>query len=342
MAIGTNVNKKTSKTLIYKRIEIDDPDKQLKAGENLQTLLNKSVKKIRVPTARSEKISDESELRRVIGHFTTDRKMFCAQVMMYEQGTDISFLVEDPNTDVIEIETKNITAPGSSKDGKKREVLQGALFFVVHENHMAVIQSQSVGYKALELHINWLLKECAKVLDSSISVVLNNEPQDRAVKAISKGDFKSVQMGSPVRYEASEVGTGKDLTIKDTASIKTHHFANGIDIIKSMFKDSWSDSLDLPDDLDASNLKVTVEVKYQRASSIESRKWLDDLARASRHLDPEDTVIKTTNGETITGKELRLQEKRSVITHNGVVDRSSAYDALTQWIKELFGKNKIG
>jgi hypothetical protein len=342
MAVGTNVNKKAPKTLIYKRIEIDDPDNKLQAGVNLQTLLTNAVAKIRSPILRSEKINDESELRRVVGHFVIDRKMFCGQVMMYEKGMDIAFLVQDPDTDVIEIETQNITDPDESKDGKKREVLQGALFFVVHENHMAIIQSQSVGYKALELHINWMLKECAEVLDSSISVVLNNEPQEKALKAISDGEFKSVQMGSPVRYEGFNEEDRKDITIQDTASIKTHHFADGIDIIKSMFKDSWSDKLDLPDGMDASNLRVTVEVKYQRASSTESRKWLDDLARASRHLDPEDTVIKTKNGETITGDELRLKDKRSVLTHNGVIDRASAYNELILWLKELFSKNKIG
>jgi hypothetical protein len=31
-----------------------------------------------------------------------------------------------------------------------------------------------------------------------------------------------------------------------------------------------------------------------------------------------------------------------VLTHNGVIDRASAYNELILWLKELFSKNKIG
>lgn len=339
MAIGTNVNKKTSKTLIYKRVEIDDPDNTTESGD-LQSLLATALNEARAPISRSEKINEESELKRAIGHHVVSRKVLCGQVMMFEEGTDIAVLIQDPDTSLFDIKQEPI---GGTDNGKKREVLQGALFFVVHENHMAILQSQSVNTKSLELHINWLLKECTKTVDPSVHIVLNNEPTEMAMKAVSKGGFKSVRIGSPVlRTEQDE---SDDLQIKDTNSVKTHFFANGVDVLKTMLKSAWDDDLDIPEGADLSNLKVTVEVKYSRFKNdtdAGARKWLDQLARASRHYDPEDTVIETAKGKTITGNELRLKERRSVIVHNGIIDRASAYDELTSWLKEIIAEGKTG
>ena len=112
-----------------------------------------------------------------------------------------------------------------------------------------------------------------------------------------------------------------------------------------MLRGAWRDDLDIPDGIDMSNLKVTVEVKYNRyrhETDSEARAWLDQVARASRHYDPEDTVIETAGGKTITGDELRLKDRRTVIVHNGIVDRASAYDELLIWLKEIITEGKTG
>jgi len=338
MSIGSNVNKKILKTFIYKRIEIDDPNKTV-SGKTLQDLLLTSLKKLISPDSRSEKINDDSDLRRAIGHHKESRGVLCGQVMMFEEGTDIAVLVKDPTTQLFDVTPVPV---GGTEDGKKREVLQGALFFAVQANHMVILQSQAVTFKALELHINWLLKECSKTMDTSAHIILNNEPTEAAMRAISDGGFRSFKIGSPVIRDDLEAET---IEIKDASSVKTHFFANGVDVLKSMLKGAWSDELDIPDGADLSNLKVTVEVKYNRykhESDSDARKWLDQLARASRHFDPEDTVIETASGKTITGNELRLKERRHVIVHNGIIDRSSAYDELIHWLKDILAEGKAG
>jgi hypothetical protein len=325
-----------NKTLIYKKIQFDDPEQKLGA-KTLQVLLKDALDKNPKSLDRSEPINEESDLRRVIGHNKTDRGMLFGQVMLFEHGTDLTFLVENPETSQLEVEIQNIS--DFQKDEKRREVLQGALYFAVFGDHMAVIQSQSVTFKSLEHHINWLLKDHSGVLDSSVGVILANEPKEAAVKAISAGDFKSVKVGSPLR-QPKGYEEAADNDFNETSSVK-QRFTDGIDILKAVLREAWSDKLDLPEDVDGENLEVTVEVRYQRQSSAKARKWLDGFARATRHFDPEDTVIKTSKGKTITGNELRLSEKRSILVLNGVIDRADAYSKLYDWIKQLIEEDMI-
>ena len=96
-----------------------------------------------------------------------------------------------------------------------------------------------------------------------------------------------------------------------------------------MLKGAWDEKLDLPEGADMSNLKVTVEVKYNRyslKSDAKAREWMDQLARASRHFDPEDTVIETASGKTITGDELRLKASCDHFAqfHNQMLPNASA------------------
>lgn len=330
-------SRSVNKTFIYKRVEFDYLSPKL-GTKTLKDMLNLALAKKNKPLERSEKINENDEMRRVIGHYKSDGAYLCGQVMLYEKGMEILFLVGSDDETSFDVESACLS--DATEDGKKREVLQGALYFVVFENHMAVLQSQSVTVKSLEQHLNWLLKECSEDLDKNINIILNNEPKESAIAAVSEGNFKSVKIGAPLAYPEQHQ-TSLDISTNQDSEAEHKKLAAGIEWLKSILPDkAWSDKLNLPEDV--SNLEVTVEVKYNRTASIEGRKWLDDFARATRHYDPEDTVIKTDKGRTITGSELRLMDRRTVTVNNGVIDRYDAYEKLCAWLVELMEDASIG
>ena len=323
-------SKKVQKTLIHKRVEFTN--QQVPYPFTLQEKLSAALAGIPKALDRAEEINTGSDFKRVIGSHKTDRSVLLGQVLLYEDGTDIMFLVENPETQELEIDNEPIAQDDS---GKKKEVLQGALYFAVFENDLAVVQSQSVTFKSLETHLNWVLKDLSGELSEDTSILLVNQPAESVEQAVQSGEFKQFGIGSPV------YGNSASNDVVETDSISTR-FGGSVDQLKRLIEEFWYDDLNLGQDLEDANLELFVQLRYKRTTNENGQRFLDTLARASRHFDPEDTVITTKSGKTIRGDELRLSSKRGIQSINGVLDRNDVYAELVRWIEELNSQGYIG
>lgn len=331
VTMATPSIKKIPKTLIHKKVEFTNLEEPY--AFTLQDKLIAALRDIPKALDRAEETNVDSSFKRVIGSYKIDQSILLGQVLLYEDGTDIMFLIENPETQELEIDNAPVEPDES---GNKKEVLQGALYFAIFGNDLVVVQSQTVSFKSLETHLNWYLKDLTQQLPTENSILLINQPSETAEQAVRNGEFREFGIGSPIYQSDTEAHH-----FAGTDSISTK-FGGSIENLKRILRELWSDDLNLGDDLDDANVELFVQLRYKRTTSEKGQQFLDQLARASRHFDPEDTVIKTKSGKTIRGDELRLSTKRSIQSANGVLVRNDVYAELISWITELNEQGYIG
>lgn len=313
--------KRLKKSVIYKQCELGP------YGSHLQDLVDQAFKLKSKAVERREELGDNGEevVRRVVSKIRRQDGMLFGQLLLYQVGKDMTFVVEDESAEDFEIESSN---PPASEDGKRREVLESALYFALLGNHVVIQQSQALKARDLEKHLNWLLRGCTEILSEKYSVCLSDKPSDAAREKIESMPVKAACVGTPLVAEESKYSQGSGQT-----STKFLPTGNGFAVLKAIFGESWTEQLSLDDALDDANLEVRLQVRYKRKTSKSGEKFLAQLGRAFRHFEPEDSVIETVGGPSIHGKDLKLTGHFYVDTYNGVVDCEDLYKKMHTWLE---------
>jgi len=315
------------KSVIYKRVEFSPTSKVL------ETLLKDALENLDRPSKRRQVDSDTTY---VIGTVKNVSNMLCGSLLSYEPGSDIAFVIEDDYANEYPIEQ---LSPGSVvTDGgeeKRREVLQSALYFGVWGNHMVIIQSQALKSRQLENHLTWLLSQ-EELLEDNEILSLSDEPTPSAREQIENLQPKTVEVGTPFRTKS---GTEKG---PDGEDVATFNLSEQIQSLLSAFlSDDVISSLKLKDSLEDSNLEATLRLRYKRKTTKSGHAALDDITRAIRHAEPEDTRIITSTGTIISGNNLKLTGKVSVDTVNGIVDAPDAFKQLHDWLASKIEEGSV-
>lgn len=325
------VRQRKQKRIIYKRAEFIGGSFVL--GELLeQAFLTKNK-----PALRRQSIGDEgtSDIRQVVGATKKEQNMLCGSLLMYEIGKDIAFVVADDEADEYQIESQNPAVGLEEGDQRTREVLQAALYFGVWDNHVVLVQSQALQSRQLENHLNWFLKECDGVMEQSVSLSLSDEPTQEARAALEGLQPKVVEIGTPFISQLS--------TTSNVQRVETHKITGKVKQLLSAFlSEDTLNRLQLEDALDDANLEATLQLRYKRKSTDSGYAMLDQIARAMRHAEPEDTKVITSSGSIITGDQLKLAGTISVDTYNGIVDNNDLFSQMHGWLASKFEEGSVG
>ena len=271
----------------------------------------------------------EEAVKRVINKIRRQNGMLFGQLLMYQVGKDTVFVVEDDSSEDFEVESLNTR---NTDDGRRREVLESALYFAILDNHVVVQQSRSLKSRELEKHFNWLLRECTDMLPEEPGICLSDKPTEKARQTISKLHVKAVRVGTPLVAEQNAIKAKSSIQ----EEIKAHFvpMGRGFEAIKAYLGEMWPDNLGLKDALDDANLEVMIQVSCKNRTTDSGDEVLNQLARAFRHLEPEDAVIDTKDGSVLMGKELKLTGYVYADTYNGVVDYEDLYDQMYSWCEK--------
>lgn len=314
------------KTVMYKRADFNHP------GLTLQQLLDDALGVLNKPALRRQNVgeSEEAPVRRVIGRTQEITPMVFGTMLYYEPGRDITFVIEDENAEEFLIQHESPQQDPDQANGARREVLQSALYFGVHGNHVVVCQSQALKARDLEKHLNWLLGQELDLLPSGVGLSLSDEPTQQARDMVEGLKVRSVEFGTPITSQPED-------SASDGVSSVQRHLLSGaaVEALKNLVNDGFLDRLRFDDALDHANLEVTVQVKYRRTTTESGHRALDNIARAMRHAEPEDTRITTTAGTVIQGDDLRVTTKIYVDTYNGVVDSGDMYTEMLAWFQRI-------
>lgn len=316
-------NKK--KTLHYRRAEF------LNSKSNLQNLLSAALSKLSLVIDREENLSNNLSFLRLINTYTKKLDLEFGDLVTYEVGTNKQLLTMNKRVSALNIQ--QLLPP--KINNQSTEFLDGHLFYGIKDNHVIVMQS-SLRLKDLESHLNWLLWQSG-VMNQNDRVELIDYPNQEIRKKIEKSaKVKSVSIGAPVLD--TEFIDDKESTKKET--VKVSKPGIGAKVIEAFLGHDEFKKLNLSDAIDG-NLKVSLEITYDRTTSQGGQQVINSLARAFRHADADDYSITMPGIGTLKGSDLKLSDSITVITNNGIVDANDLLVKMNSWLITLIERDLV-
>lgn len=335
------------KTIHYKRAV-------LTGGEDLQATLtavfNPASQGHKVGS-RKEIINADSQSFRVVNRATTYNGMLFGQMIMFEPGRSQAYVEmnDEASSYTLDALTNDAlnkidngegdaTAKATAKKKHKKEFIDAMLYFGVFENHVVLIQSQSLKSRELEAHLGSLIGRFGG-LKPGTALILQDQPSQAAINKIERSPVKSIHLGSPVEtHTTTEDGSIETTDWQPEASTQARKLkfmpsGIGANVLVAALGESWFQKLKLEDDLDEANLQVSLEVTYLRKTTKTGQRVLDSIATSLRHLDDADVKIELVGGGQLHGGDLKLSGPITVSKlENGLYDEGVLYHAMHAWL----------
>lgn len=320
------------KLLHYRRAEFLKP-----VGTTLQMLLEEALHKCTPVTDRFEKIGEGDETdawHRFINTHRSALGMEFGNLVLYAPDQNRHIIAIDENADELDIEQ---IAPPTIADGKKRQFLESLLYYGIKDNHIILLQSISLKARDLELYLNWLLRR-AGVIDNENAVYLNNTVPPLSQERMEAAEIKSVRVGTPL-IDAS-ASSQIPVSVNEDNSLRSRLFGEGLDILKAIMPErlkglSWTEFGA------GSDLEVFVEITYKRQANEDSRRLLNKITTAMRHIGDDDMRIELKNGGVMVGTDLQVKAFKQIETYNGLVDPEDVFRTMQHWLLEILSQRLV-
>lgn len=311
------------KTLHYRRAQFLTPTR------TLEDLLSAALKVNSLVANRIETVTAAGDCR-LINHTTSHRGLLCGNLITYEHGTNKLFLTVDGSQTAFPIAQ---VAPPELPNKKRTEFLDSILYFGIKGNHVVLMQSSGLKGKQLELYLNWFLYACG-VLGTHNRVELVDHPPRMTTDQLASRPVKKVSYVSAMAHEAIPDTPPSPTEVKKEKKLRLTPAGRAVDILKAAIGITAFEKLKLDEALDG-NLQVSLEVTYQRTTTQEGQKVINDIARALRNVDGDDISVQVPGLGTLRGDDLKLSKPIVVACHNGHVDMSELFDEMHNWLLGL-------
>ncbi len=302
-------------------------------SQNLQQLLAAAIAKKSKIHERLQTIDAAATATRFISRCKEEDGFLCGHMTMFERGSWQLVISDDPNATELTFEA--VQPPTNLKTAKQQQWVQGALFFIIVKNHVAIIQSQSLKSSAFEHYLAWLLRDKTELLTPKQGFALIDEPMPATEERIRKAHIKSIRLGRPLLNETE---------LEESAAVPknkiTHAFkASGpmIQVIKELMDPAQFEKLGLADRVLDGNLEVWVELRHPariRSKPEDSIRLLDDLALGLRSLDEDEIQLQLTDGSKVKGNDLRVTGNVSFSVSKGVPVESDLFNNMREWLRQ--------
>lgn len=294
-------------------------------AKSLQYLLNNAFVQLRLANSRKQAIGEDGKHMRLVNSFATVGGVLCGVLLTYERGTNVLALAEDDSAETYDV---GQFLPPATDEGKRREFLEGVLYFAVADNHVAIIQSQAVRAVEFEQHVAWLIRETTSSAELPL-VGLKDALSPDIEKRISTLHVKEVEFGAPLVAPLSAQADGEEDTFRIGEFAKS--------VLDSL---GLTKSVKLKDILDE-KIELSLRVRHINKVSPSAQAVVDQLAFGLRNHEGGDTVIVLNDGSTVAGSEAKLQKKMRVEASAGVLSADDAFVQLSSWLKEMIQKGEI-
>jgi hypothetical protein len=323
------------KQVTYKLAKFHAP-----AGDNLRNLVAAALKKRRTVGNRRQGLAPEGEspIWRLISEYKNDGEFLFGAMVQYAPGTNPVFCVDDDGAEILTVE--QFAAP-ITDEGKRREALDGILFFGMLRNHIVMLQGSSLRNGHFERHLQWLL-QTARVIEGTNTVALTDLPPLSTRRKLRDEPVKEVELGGElITSEALERMTAdeeeEEVTTRRRTEVKSVEFQDAIGsdklagFLQGLMRESDAARLPLAD-LAGSNIEYSLKLTYKRTTTERGQRLMNKLGAALRNARGVDTKLHLKNGDVVTGQELKLGGLVVIDTYNGMPSPSEVYEALRQWL----------
>lgn len=311
-----------TKTLHYRRANF------VKGSGNLQQLLRASLAKFHTVDVRIE--GTEGGDQRCINHHPVQQGMQFGNLLSFEPGTNRLLL--STNTKVTALDVAQIAPPPIA--GVPSEFLDAILYFGVQGNHVVLLQSNALTTRQFEVHLNWLL-DTAGVLDPHGRVELVDTARPDIRRALEDQPIKRVKFGAPFLDLATAT-----MPATERERLRLVPQGIGVAILKSILGDNAFAKLHLDKAIEG-NLKVALEVTYDRTTTDGGQKVLHAIARELRHVDEEDVAVVIPGLGTVKGRDLKLSDTRRIDSHNGLLNQNEVFQQMHEWLRTLLESGMV-
>ncbi len=324
------------KTVNYRRCIVSP-----KPGQSLQQLVGAAITTVPRPSDRYETINGASNEFRCIGVSKTLNGCLCGFLTTFQRGAAQPVIGDDPRAARLRLEA--LPPPKATKGGVQQQYVPGVVYFAIHENHVAVVQSAAIRDRALENHLAWLLRERSNHLADTSSFALSDEAQKATKAKIKRSHIKSIGLGQPLMSSvvdhAPEVpanGKASKRNIQKKTQTRFRPQGPVVDFLRSYFTDdSQFEKLGL-DDLFDGNLDVWIEIRYPKRSRVQpedSMRLMDKLGVALRDIEGDQVDLELADGSRVKGSELKISALIDfpVLAHN-LPDEDPLWEEMSRWL----------
>ena len=275
---------------------------------------------------RQQSVSSNSDDYIFINHISEYKNMVYGELVIIEIGKSQQMINIDDDASEYQMKAFFTSDLPDDLEDKalKREFVESVLYFGVIDNHVAVIQSRALTSKILESYLDWLLGEASEAMSDDYAVILKDTANLKIQEKLASTPTKKLIIGAAI--EAEEIQESSDIA-KTTFSISDKF----VQVFKALLQEDFS-GLKLHDGLEDANLRMKLEMTYDRKTSECGQSVIDSVASALRHSD--DYKIELTDGTTITADELKLSGTIPMQIIKGNVYTSGLKSQIHSWLIE--------
>lgn len=278
---------------------------------------------------RKQFVSTTSDDTLFINHISEYKNMVYGELVVIEMGKSQQFIEIDDDASEYNIKALSSVHITTDEDNKKtqklrREFVESVLYFGAIGNHLAVIQSRALTAKTLESYLDWLLGEASDAMQDDYAVVLKDTPNLEVQEKLDKTPAKTLVIGTEVTAEEIQEST----VIATSKFNLSYHIVN---VFKAFLQEDFS-TLKLEDDLEDANLRLKLEMTYDRKTNTSGQKVIDSVVASLRHHD--DYKIVLEDGSTVTSDDFKLSGKVSMQIIKGNVYTSGLKSEIHSWLIE--------
>lgn len=311
---------------------------------DLQDLVQEAVDALKDVEQREETIVEGGSTRRVLSGVGKTNGMFTAKLMQYTAGQKQKYLEKDDTIGDYKVDA--ISPPTTAGSKVKREFIESIQYLALFGNHVAYIGSQVLGSKALEDHLNWLLRSRGKIAPEDY-LILKDQQSAKAVQDISKHHVDKVIIGGDLNFEAVE-------TVPAVRKKRGVERITGYRMLKPVGESAEALRVLLGDWFGDAPLKAAlnrnemigfkVELTYRsRKKSDQGFELMEKLAIAGRHFDIDETRIRLHGGGELKGDDLKLQKSIQITVHDsGLLAEPDVWQRIYTWLQGAIAKKVVG
>lgn len=275
---------------------------------------------------RQQSVSNESDDFIFINHVSEYKNMIYGELVIVEIDKSQQYIDLDDEASEYKISSLSTSQIASinneNAEELKREFVDSVLYFGIIKNHMAIIQSRTLTARTLESYLDWLLGEASEVMADDYAIILKDTPNLEIEQKLNSTPAKTLVMSTDIDSELNQDSTEK-ASASYTLSDKV------VQVFKAMLNDDLS-TMRLEDDLEDANLRMKIEMTYDRKTSASGQRVIDSVAASLRHSD--DYKIYLTDGSSITADQMKLSGTISMQIIKGNVYQAGLKSQIHTWL----------
>lgn len=305
---------------------------------DLQALVSEAIRDSQNVEAREE----GDGIRRVLSGIGATNGMLTAKFMQFTVGQKAHFLEKDSSTGDYKLDT----TPVPNSDGSaRREFVESLTFLALSSSHVMFVAALHLGSKALEDHLNWLLKKYSKI-DANDFILLADQQSASAEQRLARHPVDSVTIGAELDFEVVELVKTQRKT-KDRETVPGYKSVRPVgpvaDMLGSLIGD-WFGDVPLTKALGKDErIKATLKLNYSnRRKSDEGFEMMQKLAVAGRHFDLDETRVHLHKGGTLKGSDLKVQTPLTVsVLDSGMIDEFDLWGKVHSWLRHAIATSIV-